>query len=131
LNIRFLISLLDSINNDEYVDYHLNSLNFFEKHNGYYLSDEKIGQYAKHWVDVTKFAGIVSLHTSDSIYWEKFRQELKTFKKQEKFKEGSYLGTRYVGSVYTFEFLRPINGVDLSDHTAFDVYVFKTERYHK
>lgn len=131
IDIEFLISLLDSINNDEFVDNKLYSLDFFEKTNGYYVSDQRVGQYPKHWMDVTKFAGIISFHTADSVFWDKLRQELKTYGKQEQFKEGSYEGTRYVDSIYTFESLRPTNGVDLADHTTFDIYVFKTERYHK
>jgi hypothetical protein len=128
LNVKYLILLLDSINNEDFIELHLNALNYYEKYTGGYYSDEKVGQYSKNWMDVTKLAHIVSFHTADSILWQHFREELKIYKKQEKFKEGSFTGTRYIGEIYTFESLRPINGINLSDHTAFEIYIFKTKR---
>ena len=130
LSENFLISLLENINNKEFVKGQMDSINFTEKYNGIYVSNKIEGGKNVHWIDIISVTEIVTFHTAEKIYWEKICVGLKKIKKQEEFYEEGYKGRRYITNVYTFETLEPKSGVvNLKKNKVYDIYVYKTERY--
>jgi hypothetical protein len=127
LSKKFLISLLENIDNQKYIDSTLKNINFHEELKGIYKSNQEIGNKMKHILDINKITGMVILHTSDAIFWEKISNELKSIQKQESFNEGSYIGKRFINDKYIFETLKPSNGVNIQRNIFYDIYLYRTK----
>lgn len=132
ITTKQLISLLENIDNQEYILLKLDSLDFFKKTDGIYISNESVDvNEPKHWIYITDMGAFssVSVSTADKETWDKLLKELEEVSKPEPFDdETSDKTLRYVGKDYTFESYEPENGINLALNNLYQVYVLRTKK---
>lgn len=129
LNKNFLIQLLDSIKNKQFIDSELHKLGFTETMNSIYLSSEKIESKGKHTFDILDVVKLVIFHTTDKKVYEKIYKELfhQITHREDLFEDG-YTGQRFIGKQYSFDALTPVNGINAKKNNYYDIYVYRTAK---